>query len=46
MQLSKHALQEFKVLWEQNHPNEDISDDELLAMATRVITAIEIIWKN
>jgi hypothetical protein len=46
MQLNKQALEEFKTLWQQDHPGEEISDDELFVIANRVLTAVELIYFN
>lgn len=44
MQLTQEALQEFEGLWNEDHPNEPLSKEELLVKATQVMTAVQILW--
>ena len=45
MHLSDEALAGFRNLWEEDHPNETISDEELSEMATRVLRAVDAIYQ-
>jgi hypothetical protein len=45
MRLSQEALKEFEKLYWQDHPNEKITKEELLDMATRTFRIIELIYK-
>lgn len=45
MQLTREALEEFKALWMETHPDEPLSREELLTKATTVMTAVQILWQ-
>ena len=42
MRLTDQALKEFEALWQQDHPDHKLTEDQLRAMATRVLLAVEI----
>lgn len=43
MHISEKALAEFRSIWEQHHPGEEITNEELLAQAIRVLLAVKIV---
>lgn len=43
---NKEALKEFEKLWREENPNKDITPEQLLEMATRVMRAVELIYKR
>jgi len=45
MKLTQEALKEFEELYRQDHPNEKITKEELLEMATRVLRIVELTFK-
>ena len=45
MKITEEALKEFEALWRQDHPNEEISKAQLLEMATRVMRAVELVYR-
>lgn len=46
MRLSQEALKEFEELYRQDNPNEKITREELLEMATRVLRIVELVYKQ
>lgn len=45
MKLTQEALKEFEKLYRQDHPNEKITKEELLDIATRVLRIVELTFK-
>lgn len=43
MDISETALIEFEKIWRKNNPSKDISKEELLDMATAVLTAVKLV---
>jgi len=44
MELSKEALEEFKIIYKEDF-GEKISDDKALDLATRLVTLFKVIYK-
>lgn len=44
MKLTPEALKEFKRLYRQDHPKEEITKEELLEMAHRVLRIVELTY--
>ena len=43
--ITQEVLNEFRQLWDQDHPNEQISDEKLLEIAQRVLCAVKNIYQ-
>jgi len=43
--ITKEELEELKKIWQEDHPGREISDEQLLEMAQRILTATEIIYR-
>lgn len=43
--ITNEELDELKKIWQEDHPGEEISQEQLLDMAERLITATEIVYK-
>ena len=44
MYLNDEALAEFRAIWEEEHPGETLSDEELHEIAVRVLRAVEAVY--
>jgi len=45
MHITEKALNEFRELWIEDHPDEDIDEKKLTDIARRVLCAMELIYK-
>ncbi len=45
MRITDEALKEFEVLWCRDHPNEEITKEQLRDMATRVMRAVSLVYQ-
>jgi hypothetical protein len=45
MRLSKEALQDFEAILKKKYPGRVFTDQEILDMATRVMRAVELIYR-
>jgi hypothetical protein len=45
MQLPKEALQEFEKIWKEENPGKEISESELIEMATHVIELVDLFYR-
>jgi hypothetical protein len=43
MKLSQQALKEFKEIWKQDHPGQALTDDQVLRLATKLMTAVRVV---
>ena len=46
MQLPQEALTEFKEIWQNDHPGQVISDEQLLNIATKVLVTFDCVYKD
>ena len=46
MELTEAAIAEFEKLWRQDHPGETLTRERLIAMATRVLFAFQIVYRE
>jgi len=44
--ITKEELEELRKIWQEEHPGKEISDEQLLEMAQRLLTATEIIYRQ
>jgi hypothetical protein len=45
MQLTDKALKEFEAIWLEDHPGQTITKEDLLALAARVMMAVELTYR-
>ena len=45
MKITEEARKEFESLWRDDHPNQEVTQEQLLEMATRVMRAVESIYR-
>lgn len=42
---TKEAIEEFKKIWQEEHPNQEITKEQLLEMAQRILNAVELVYR-
>ncbi len=45
MQLSDEAINDFEKLWKEDHPGKEISRQDLIEIATRIMRAVHLVYK-
>ncbi len=43
--ITDEELQKLKKIWQEDHPGKEISQEQLLEMAERLLTATEIVYR-
>ena len=43
--ITNEELEELRKLWQEDHPGKEITQEQLLEMAERLITATELIYR-
>lgn len=45
MLLTPEALEEFRILWDEDHPGQTITEDRLIELATCVLRSVELVYQ-
>ncbi len=45
MEVSEKALKDFKTIWRKNNPDKELTQDELLNMAQRLLLIVKLVYK-